>query len=176
MELRDQDKNWTPHICCGTCYVKLINWWNGKGNFMLFEAPTSRRESKYRVTDCYFCMTNVQGFTNRKSNKHIVDPNLPSEIRPVLHSVNDPVPSKPVHKEIASRPVHKEIASRPVHKEIDTVGEDSVGEGFPSSEGTDPTYHVKGTLSPYLLTQTYLNDLVRDLDLSKQSQDYQDPG
>ncbi|KAJ8871619.1 hypothetical protein PR048_027946 [Dryococelus australis] len=122
MELGDQDKNWAPHIYCATCYFKLINWWNGKGNSMLFAAPMSWREPKDHVTDCYFCMTNVQGFTNRKSKKHVVYPNLPSAVRSVPHSVNDPVPS------------------RLAHEEIETDSEDSVGEEFPSSEETDPTY------------------------------------
>ncbi|KAJ8881873.1 hypothetical protein PR048_018359 [Dryococelus australis] len=110
MELGDQVKNWAPHICCATCYVKLINLWNRKGNSMLFAAPVSWREPKDHVTDCYFCMTNVQEFSNRKPKKHIVYPNLPSAIRPVPHSVNHPV------------------TSRSAHEEIETDSEDSVGE------------------------------------------------
>ncbi|KAJ8867666.1 hypothetical protein PR048_031469 [Dryococelus australis] len=109
MELGDQDKNWAPRICCSTCYVELINWWNGKGNSM-FAAPMSWRESKDHVTDCYFCMTNVQGFSNRKSKNRIVYPNLPSASIPVPRSANHPVPS------------------RPAHEEIETDSEDSVGE------------------------------------------------
>ncbi|KAJ8887560.1 hypothetical protein PR048_013776 [Dryococelus australis] len=128
MELGDQDKNWAPHICCATCYVNFINWWICKGNSMLFAAPMSWREPK--------------------DHKHIVYPNLPPAIRPVPHSVNHPV------------------SSRPAHEEIETGSEDSVGEEFPSSEGTDHTYQVKCTSSPYFVTQMYLSDLVRDLGLN----------
>ncbi|KAJ8879554.1 hypothetical protein PR048_020162 [Dryococelus australis] len=81
-----------------------------------------------------------------KYHKHILYPNLLSAIKQVPHSVNLPVPT------------------RPAYEEIQIVSEDK----FPFSEETDPRYQVKGTSSPYFLTQTYLNYLVRELGLSKQ--------
>ena len=57
------------------------------------------REPKDHVTDCYFCLTNVQGFTTRKSKDCIVHPNLPSAIRPVAHSETIPVPARPSNEE-----------------------------------------------------------------------------
>ena len=52
---------------------------------MPFAVPMVCREPKDDVTDCYFCMTNVTGFT-AKNKKHISYPNLPSAMRSVLHS------------------------------------------------------------------------------------------
>jgi len=58
---------------------------------MPFAVPMVWREGKDHVTDCYFCMTNLQGI-NRK-NKHCVQyPGIPSAIRPVPHGPSLPVP------------------------------------------------------------------------------------
>ena len=48
-------------------------------------------EQKYHITDCYFCLTKIEGY-NQKNKKSIVYPNLASAIRPVPHSVDLPVP------------------------------------------------------------------------------------
>ena len=57
--------------------------------------PMVWREIKDHVTDCYFCMTNLQGI-NRK-NKHCVQyPDIPSAIRPVPHGPSLPVPKPDV--------------------------------------------------------------------------------
>ena len=64
----DQDKRWSPHVCCAVCYSGLTQWLNGKHTSMSFGVPMVWREPQNHVDDCYFCMTNVAGFT--KKNKH----------------------------------------------------------------------------------------------------------
>ena len=49
------------------------------------------REQKDHVTDCYFCLTDTQGFRH-KTRKKILYPSLPSAICPVAHSDQLPVP------------------------------------------------------------------------------------
>ena len=49
------------------------------------------REQANHVDDCYFCMTNVAGFSS-KSKGNIKYPNLPSAIRPMPHSADLPPP------------------------------------------------------------------------------------
>ena len=149
-KIGDQDKTWAPHFCCATCYVKLIKWWTGKGSAMSFAVPMIWREPKEHLTDCYFCITNTQGFTNRKSKKSIQYPNLPSAMRPVLHSETLPVPSPP---------------NQNVRDENDELC-DSESSGSSSAERKDPSYQVADSI-PQLVTQATLNDLVRDLGLSK---------
>ena len=49
------------------------------------------REQANHGDDCYFCMTNVAGFSS-KSKGNINYPNLPSPIRPIPHSAELPPP------------------------------------------------------------------------------------
>ncbi|KAF2356785.1 hypothetical protein FHG87_012459 [Trinorchestia longiramus] len=51
-----------------------------------------------RVTDYYFCMTNLKDI-NRKNKHHIQYPDVPSAIMPLLHSPNVPVPEPNVTME-----------------------------------------------------------------------------
>ena len=49
------------------------------------------REPRNHSDDCYVCLLNVAGL-NAKKRKTIVYPDLPSALRPVLHSEVLPVP------------------------------------------------------------------------------------
>ena len=52
------------------------------------------REQTNHVTDCYFCSTKTEGYS-QKNRKKILYLNLPSAISPVLHSADLPVPIPP---------------------------------------------------------------------------------
>ena len=52
----DQDKKWTPHVCCTTCSSKLNARANGKGRCMPFGVPMVWRVPSNHSTDCYFYM------------------------------------------------------------------------------------------------------------------------
>lgn len=144
-KIGDQDKEWAPHICCVTCAVDLRAWLRGTRKSMPFAVPMIRREQKDHVTDCYFCLTNVSGFSS-KNKKSIEYPNLPSAIRPVPHDDSLPVP-KPPEK-----------------WSLDEADEDPAME---SSSDNDPDFEPSTSGVPHLITQSELNDLVRDLALSK---------
>ena len=49
------------------------------------------REQANHVNDCYFCTTNVTGFSS-KSKGNIKYPDLPLAIRPIPHSADLPPP------------------------------------------------------------------------------------
>lgn len=141
----DQDKSWAPHICCVTCSRLLTGWANGSRH-MPFAVPMVWREPKDHSSDCYFCLTNTTGITS-KSKHTLKYPNIPSAIRPVLHSDDLPIPNHPVSIDINENPSSEEDQN-----------EDH-------SDRHDPSFEVSN--EPHLLTQGDLNDLVRDLHLSK---------
>ena len=58
---------------------------------MRFAVPMIWREQRGHITDCYFCLTKKKGYKQR-NRKKILYPNLPSAIRPVLHSADLPIP------------------------------------------------------------------------------------
>ncbi|KAK3743456.1 hypothetical protein RRG08_011300 [Elysia crispata] len=56
------------------------------------------REPRDHITDCYFCLTCVSGFSAK--SRHLIQyPNLDSAIRPVLYADDD---TRPVFFELAS--------------------------------------------------------------------------
>ena len=64
---------------------------------MPFAVPMVWKEPSDHVTDCYFCLTPKlsQSGLNKKKDKLIEYPNLPSAIRPVPHDESMPVPKAP---------------------------------------------------------------------------------
>lgn len=144
--LGDQDKSWAPHIVCSLCSVKLLGWLRGTTHSMPFAIPMIWREPRDHLTDCYFCITKVKGFSlkNRCAIKY---PNLQSAIRPVLHSANLPVPISPT-----------EIVDYE-EDEDDNSGVTSDEQSFVDSA---QFLHL-----PHLISQDELSDLIRDLNLSK---------
>lgn len=145
-KIGDQDKEWAPHICCATCAVCLRAWLRGTRKAMPFAVPMIWREQKDHVTDCYFCLTNVSGFS-AKSKKSIEYPNLPSAMRPVPHDDSLTIP-KP-----------------PEEWTLDEPDEETAMQGTGSD--IDPDFEPCSSGDPHLITQSELNDLVRDLGLSK---------
>ena len=143
VKLGDQDKAFAPHYVCHSCVAGLRKWTLGKQKSLPFGVPMVWREQVNHVDDCYFCMVKVDGH-NKKSMKSIVYPNLKSAIRPVPHSPEIPVPTPPVTLESSSS---------------------SSDSTYNDDEFAASTEDEK----PDLFTQEELNDLVRDLGLSKES-------
>ena len=151
-KIGDEDKSWAPHICCKPCYNGLTAWFNGKKAAFNFAVPMVWRESRNPADDCYFCLTNITGF-NASSRKKIKYLNLRSAMKPVSHSDDLPVPT-PVNKDLFSSS-DEEMPSR----------EDSAESIY--LEDTESTYSGTSGNEPHWITQE-LNDLARDLYLSKQ--------
>ncbi|UYV82677.1 hypothetical protein LAZ67_22000521 [Cordylochernes scorpioides] len=110
---------------------------------MPFAVPMIWREPKDHSSDCYFCLTKTTGITSK--SRHTVEyPDLPSAMRPVPLSDILPVPQPPENV---------------IFSDDDSDRRE---------QQWDDTNSEAGALSePHLLTQGDLNDLVRDLDLSK---------
>ena len=154
--LGDQDKKWAPHIVCRhNCEEMLRGWTKGKRKGLRFGVPMVLREPKEHLTDCYFCLVNTKGI-GKKNRQNFSYPSIPSAIRPVLHSDEFPLPVfngflSSEDEETGSEEERMDME----YKKTDTESEDS------------STQSKKAV--PQQFNQSELNDLVRDLDLSKQA-------
>ncbi len=157
-EINHQDEDWAPNIVCNTCEANLSMWLRGRRPAMPFGVPMVWREPQNHSTDCYFCQTIVRGFSS-KNKKQIVYPDCRAADKPVPHSPELPIPTSP---EIESDDTEPQIESDEDDK--DTLLDDS--------DLNDPNYIPerldKPVTEPKLLSQGDINDLARDLDLSKQ--------
>ncbi|CAH2014076.1 unnamed protein product [Acanthoscelides obtectus] len=141
-KLGDQDKQWAPHICCNTCASSLRSWLNGKKRSMRFAVPMVWREPTNHINDCYFCMVPCVGQATgmSKKKKSVINyPNIPSAMRPVPHKNESDHGDRVIRQE----------------------------EDMPSTS-RDPDFIPSTSChQPHKITQSELNDLVRDLELPK---------
>lgn len=150
VQLGDQDKSWAPHFVCKTCVEHLRQWTNGKRKSLKFGVPMVWREPKNHHDDCYFCSVNIKGI-NRNNRHKWAYPNMESARRPLPHSEEIPIPT------FSNLPMLLEDDSDTSSNEVQ----------FQKCEGDSD---FEGPLaSPQRFSQQELNDLVRDLNLSKES-------
>ncbi|XP_073532722.1 uncharacterized protein [Phyllobates terribilis] len=146
--LGDQDKFWAPHIVCKACIELLRKWSRGQRKSFKFGVPMVWREQKNHHDDCYFCAVQVQGFNKHKKRKWEY-PTMESARRPVPHCEDVPVP------------VFTMLPDLPPPDDDEMQGME-----LSISSGSEPEY--EGSFrTPTQFTQGELNDLIRDLNLSK---------
>ena len=105
------------------------------------------REPKNHTNDCYFCAINLTGI-NKKKRKSLIYSNLPSSLQPVGHCDEILVP---------------------VFKELPDVDSKNLDVNFEGQGNLNDNHFVLKSSEPILLNQEELSDLIRDLDLSKES-------
>ncbi|CAH2087460.1 unnamed protein product [Euphydryas editha] len=115
---------------------------------MPFAIPMIWTEPTNHSSDCYFCLTDTKGITVKTKSK-IKYPYLASAKRPIPHNEE---------LRASESPQSSDLAATPETIENDTLHFD-FQEAFTSNE-------------PHLLSQGDLNDLVRDLNLSKKRQNF----
>ncbi len=150
--LGDQDKAWAPHYICNSCSSGLHDWLNKRKTSMSFAIPMIWREPRDHHADCYFCNTNTTGFSVKNKHK-IIYPNLDSARRPIPHDDTLPIPFPPQDR--------LDSIADEMETEEGAVGGDQL-------QSMDHDYTVEEILEPKTFTQDELNDLVRDLALSKE--------
>ena len=161
-KLGDQDKSWAPHVVCYSCKSAMRKWTEGKRDSLKFAIPMIWREPSNHFDDCYFCMTNIVGFS-RKNKNSISYPSIPSATRPVPHSIQLPIPT------------FTELMEVP-NTSISSLAKEPAAAAQPDSEpeyedcGFDDSEDYEGHSSkPKYFNQDDLSDLIRDLNLSKKS-------
>lgn len=149
VKLGDQEKLWALQKVCYVCVEDLRKWSKMEKQTFKFAVPMIWREPKNHSNDCYFCSVDVTGY-NSKNKKVILYPNLPSAIRPICHGPDLPVPKPP--------------------KNFDNVVLDVTSDSKSDSDDhADVEFQCPSeNLEPKLFNQTELNDLVRDLGLTKE--------
>ena len=150
VKLGDQDKPWAPHIVCKSCKEHIREWTKGKRKSLSFGIPMIWRAPSNHHDDCYFCVVpNVFGF-NKKNRKSIKYPSLPSAIRPLPHDEHVPVP------------IVQGL------EENDNYDSPTGGLSPDEYEISDDEFDISRT-EPQRFSQAELSDLIRDLNLSKES-------
>ncbi|KAM5148072.1 uncharacterized protein ACMZJ9_011728 [Mantella aurantiaca] len=154
MPVGDQDKSWAPHVTCEYCKKtlegKLNNcWYRGEKRAMKFAIPRIWREPTDHSNNCYFCMVEPTKRRTGKNAPQIVYPDLPSSIAPVPHCPQLPVPTPPTRDRSSSGDNSKSDS------EEDT--------GDLECDFTDADDEKR----PYFPNQKDINDLIRDLGLTK---------
>ena len=149
-QIGNQNKKWPPHICCNHCRTSFLFWLDGKRKQTPFAVPIMWREQGDHVTECYFCMTAIKEFS-RKNKFKMFYPICKSAIKPVPHSPDLPVPQLPTKKEDSS--------SVNACESTNTESEEEPIELHPSFQHESASFFIN---------QERLNDLVRDLYLSKE--------
>lgn len=144
LPLPTNTKPWIPSLVCKNCVESLRLWANKKRPSFKYKAPMIWREPSNHHDDCYFCVTKIIGINNKNCSKWIY-PELKSAIRPVLNTSDTPAPQQPC---MSSE--HPAECSQQIHNDEDSGDSDFVCSGDPRP-----------------LNQNDLNDLIRDLGLSK---------
>jgi hypothetical protein len=143
----DQDKSWAPHVCCGNCRSTLEGWLRGTRKSMPFAIPRIWREPTNHHDDCYYCIVDISKYKKPKDRLNLVYPSLASSVAPVSHSTDLPVPAPPATEEIC-----KDTS------ESEDYGSETVDNDFQPQCSTD---------SPHFPNQQELDNLIRDLGLTK---------
>ena len=100
MPIGDQDKTWSPRVCCRSRRSTLEGWLQGEIcvleiKCMPFAILRIWREPTNHLNDCYFCMVDVSHYRKSKDERSIVYPSIPSSIAPVPHCEDLPIPEPP---------------------------------------------------------------------------------
>lgn len=123
----------------------FLGWLRGEKRAMKFGVPRIWREPTDHSHNCYFCMVDVSKHRSGKNAPKLQYPNIPSSLAPVLHSPDLPIPKPP---EKIQETISSQSSSSSEHSNVSL------------SENMDEK-------APYFPNQHDINDLVRDLDLTK---------
>ena len=109
----DSGKSWAPQFICLTCACNLRGWIRKakNNNHLAFGVPMIWRESSNHITDCYFCLTIVTGFSH-KTRSSVKYSDIPSVSKPIPHDpVSCPIPTSPTEYRVDDATQEKNSSS-----------------------------------------------------------------
>ncbi|KAL6478203.1 hypothetical protein MHYP_G00140380 [Metynnis hypsauchen] len=148
MPVGDQDKPWAPHFTCEHCKKTLEGWYRGEKRAMHFAVPRIWCEPTDHSTNCYFCMVDPSKRRHGKNATPVTYPDIPSSIAPVPHCPELPVPTPPDR----ATPPSEESSRSDTQEDV---------------EDHDFSSYADEEQKPYYPNQKDLNDLIKDLGLTK---------
>ena len=131
------NQSWEPQYCCPTCTIELRSASRGNHPNLNFCTPLLWNEPQNHDMDSYFCNTTLIKGFNAKNKQQIVYTDVPSLAKPIF--------------------IH-------VPKAENSLG--VIENKRLNSEGDEPE-PKSSKKNPILFDQSELNDLIRDLNLSK---------
>lgn len=137
----DQHKTWAHQICCTTCAVNLRAWLRCIWKVMTLPIVMMWQEQRDDVSDSYFWLINISGFSEKKKNTLIVLSNESSAAWWQSDST---------------------VATR----DIKEANEDTMKRKPKIKRDSDPDFESSACSEPHFKRQFYLNALVKDLALS----------
>lgn len=143
----NQDNHWTPKYICVTCHSALFKWTRNQGKFS-FGIPMIWREAFDHKKDCYFCAVPLKGINweRRHDPKYYATASTSTKPEP--------------HSDSLRVPIH------PSAQQTNTPSAQSTSTQQASSENVYTPLNESDKI--HLFSQDDLDDLVRDLYLSKQ--------
>ena len=124
-----------------------MQWTESYRKALKFGIPVSWRETKNHTNDYCFCAINLTEI-NKKKRKSLLYPNLPSALRPVAHCDEIPIP---------------------IFKKLPDVSNENLNVSFQEQDNLNDNNFVPKSSVPILFNQEELSDLIRDLNVSKES-------
>lgn len=153
-----ENSPWAPKVICSTCKARLRDWVTGTRR-QTYSSPTIWRAPANHDTDCYFCI-NIKFGANSKGRRSLEYTETPSVTLPVL--INDAPDSRMAVDSEETVPNDEET--------MDVDRNEQPNSRFSSSSDDDlDGPRVNSHQTPHSkLDQPQLNDMVRDLGLSKE--------
>lgn len=153
--MTDFDKSWIPNTLCTYCATFLSKWQKGDKTKKRFSFPMIWREPENHIDDCYFCLVSTIGF-NAKNRSDISYPSVTSVTMPIRGNILEASVGRGI-EENESMEVNEEIPEP--HASTNSA------DGESNLEEVDD----ENRKASKMFNQQELNDLVRDLGLSKEN-------
>ena len=158
-EVSNLDMNYAPNYCCSYCMRYLLGWLKGALMSMKFAVPTIWKEQQNHVDVCYFGLAQVSSGINRYKKKKFDYPDLKSAQRHLLHTDVLLVPISPEQGKESAYENSKMILEDQCAPLLDEEDDEIETEAEVSA--------LLDSVEPKLIGQKDLDDLCRDLELTK---------
>jgi hypothetical protein len=148
-----QDKPWAPHVCCVTCSNRLRDWYHDNGKPRPFYASPAVWTEPRDHDDCYFCKTKIANGIFKGADS-VTYPEGTSATKAVAATPDEPIFPRLAHWNPQSS--------------VDATNETTTNENTETTVATDASSLFVPPRERGMITQPELNDMVRDLYLSKE--------